>query len=223
MPERILAVIMQLIGVMSFSFAAGVLISLISQIDQTMASNQKHIDVLNKIYIDQGLIPTDLYNDLYNQITTIDDKKDLNEKLTFLEDLPYRLKITTVMCIYQRVYTKVDYLNVQSENFLGWVCPLLKQEIIPVESYVYYETDIVNDIYFITKGSVGFVLPFKKNVVYIEINNGDLFGEIDINVAIDDNMPLEKMVGMLNTRNFNLSRQFTAVALENSTVLSMSL
>ena len=34
-----------------------------------------------------------------------------------------------------------------------------------------------------TNGVVGFVLPFKKNIIYIELNDGDNFGEIDLNVA----------------------------------------
>ena len=69
------------------------------------------------------------------------------------------------------------------ENFLGMVCPLLKEEYILVEQYLYYETDLINDIYFMSTGTAGFILPLKYNKVYIEINAGDHFGEIDVLIA----------------------------------------
>jgi hypothetical protein len=41
-------------------------------------------------------------------------------------------------------------------------------------------------VYFVIKGKAGFVLPFKKNVVYIEINQGDYFGDVDFVVAANE-------------------------------------
>ena len=38
-----------------------------------------------------------------------------------------------------------------------------------------------------TLGSAGFVLPFRQNIVFIEIVKGDFFGEIDLNVAAREN------------------------------------
>ena len=85
------------------------------------------------------------------------------------------------MYIYKNAYTTIDFLNNQhSENFLAWICPLLKQNFIPMDMFIYYESDYIDQIYFHLSGFSGFVLPFKKNIVYIEIHNGDLFGEIDL-------------------------------------------
>ena len=49
----------------------------------------------------------------------------------------------------------------------------MKQSFMPIEQYIYYESDNIEDIFFLVKGSCGYVLPFKKNVVYIEIEPGD--------------------------------------------------
>ena len=54
---------------------------------------------------------------------TVDDKSDLMEKMNFLEDLPFRLKIITIMYLYKGKYEKINYLRAQSDNFLGWICP----------------------------------------------------------------------------------------------------
>lgn len=50
-----------------------------------------------------------------------------NEDLVgFLEDLPMRLKIKTVMFVYKEARTSIKFLSNGSENFITWVCPLLK-------------------------------------------------------------------------------------------------
>ena len=45
--------------------------------------------------------------------------------IEFLEDLPYRLRIRTIMYTFKDAYEQIDFLNEGSENFLAWVYPLL--------------------------------------------------------------------------------------------------
>jgi hypothetical protein len=56
--------------------------------------------------------------------------EDLNE---FLEELPLRLKIKTVMYVYKEAHTTLKFLKNGSENFLTWICPLLKQVLISAD------------------------------------------------------------------------------------------
>ena len=92
------------------------------------------------------------------------------------------------MYLFKEAYENIDYLkSEQSENFLAWICPLLTQTFFPMDQYVYYETDIITEIYFVQSGFAGFVLPFKYNIVYIEVLKGDFFGEIDFVVAAREN------------------------------------
>lgn len=51
---------------------------------------------------------------------------------------------------------------------------------MPSEEYVFYESDSIDNIFFLVRGSAAFVNPFLDNVVYIEIQPGDKFGELDI-------------------------------------------
>ena len=169
-------------GVIFFSFASGSLTNIISNYDSMNSKNQEKNDVLNKIFREYR-IPTDLYIQLITHIENYDDKKTLRETREFLDGLPFRLKLRTIMFLYKEHYQNITYLKTQSENFLGWICPLLKQVIVPEEQYIFYETDPIEEIYFLTKGNAGFVLPFKQNIVYIEILAGDYFGEIDLVLA----------------------------------------
>jgi hypothetical protein len=149
-----------------------------------------------------------------SQLQYVDDKTTLQENKNFLEELPFRLKIKTIMHIYKESYENIYYLREQSDNFLGWICPLLKQAFIPIEQYIYYETDIIEEIYFLARGNAGFVLPFKQNIVYIEVEVGNHFGEIDFVLASAQNqMNVHQMMERLSVQHFTLTRQFTVQAI----------
>lgn len=49
---------------------------------------------------------------------------------------------------------------------------MLKPVPLPASQYVFFEGDDVTSIYFLTKGTAGFVLPKYKNTTYIEISLG---------------------------------------------------
>lgn len=69
---------------------------------------------------------------------------------------------------------------------------------------------MIDEIYFLTKGSAGFVLPLKVNIVYIEIEIGDTFGEIDFVVASKNSgLTIGKIIEKINADNVNLFRNFT--------------
>jgi hypothetical protein len=134
----------------------------------------------------------------------------LQENLSFIEDLPHRLKVRTIMYIFRENYEKITFLKSQPESFLGWICPLLKHNFIPIEQHIYYETDEIEEIFFLCKGRAGFVLPFKQNIVYIEINSGDFFGDMDFVISASEHlMTIDEMIENLNCNDFNLCRQFT--------------
>jgi len=68
-----------------------------------------------------------------------------------------------------------------------------------MDQYVYYETDLIKEVYFQCKGFAAFVLPFQSNIIYIEIENGCQFGEIDFIVSAKDNkLDLEQLFENLN-------------------------
>lgn len=73
------------------------------------------------------------------------------------------------------------------------------------------------------KGSAGFVIPFRGNIVYIIIQSGDLFGEIDIfNSAIQCDISLDELVENFKVTNW-LVRNFTVQSLKESILLSLPL
>lgn len=174
--ERAFCIVIQLIGVVAFSFTSGSLTNIIANYDHQEARNAEKLSVLNKIFKKYHL-PSELYYQLKTQIQNVDDAQEVKDLNDFLDELPFRLKIRTITNLYKKQYLKINYLSSMSESFLGWICPLLRQHYVPVDQYIYYDSDIIDHIYFLTQGLVGFVIPFRGNLVYLEVDNGDTFGE----------------------------------------------
>ena len=84
------------------------------------------------------------------------------------------------MYIYETRYLKIRFLKDKSLSFITWLCRLLKPNLFSKDQYIYYEGDEINSIYFLIKGNASFVLPSFNNTTFIKINQGDLFGIIDI-------------------------------------------
>jgi uncharacterized Tic20 family protein len=221
--ERVICIFLQLIGVVSYSFASGSLTQILANYDSISQRNQGKIDMLNKIFKENSL-PADLYYQLMTQIQSQTSPKDRNEIMDFLDDLPFRLKVRTIMYIFKESYESVNYLKSQSNNFLAWICPLLTQVFIPIDQYIYYETDSITEIYFQISGFAAFVLPLKKNIVYLYVNNGEFFGEVDLIMpAKEQGRSVEEMFDQIKNKHFNLQRQFTVQALDDSQFLTINI
>ena len=66
-----------------------------------------------------------MYVSLKKAIDLQDEKHDQTDLIEFLNDLPIRLKIKTVMYIYKDAYNTILFLQDTCENFITWICPLL--------------------------------------------------------------------------------------------------
>lgn len=82
--------------------------------------------------------------------------------------------------MYKDLYSKLLFLQDKSSSFLAWICPLFRPTVFGINQYIYFEGDEVNCIFFLKKGSCGFVLPKHKNAKYVDINLGNTFGIVDI-------------------------------------------
>jgi hypothetical protein len=106
------------------------------------------------------------------------DDQDLNK---WVDELPHKLKVEVSIYIFEKRYSKIKFFAEKNQaSFISWMCPLLKPQYFGYNEYIYYEGDDIKDVHFIMKGMAGFVLPFFKNVAYIEVEEGDHFGVMDI-------------------------------------------
>jgi signal-transduction protein with cAMP-binding, CBS, and nucleotidyltransferase domain len=73
-----------------------------------------------------------------------------------------------------------DKKKMNNPSFVSWLCPLLVPMYFEEGTFVFEGGDVIEYIYFLTKGKCHFVLPEYNNARYISINNGDHFGIIDL-------------------------------------------
>ena len=74
------------------------------------------------------------------------------------------MKISLIMILYKEQYGKIGYLKNLDENFLGWICPLLKQEFVLVEQYLYYARSLMDAMLFLRGEHLSHIYVF---VLYI--------------------------------------------------------
>lgn len=156
--EKIMCIFIQFLGIIFFSFASGSLTNMIAENDKSNEMNREKNTILNKL-LQEYKLPSDLYILLQSQIHFESESKMLLDTKKLIDSLPYKLRMQTNMYLYYKQYMQNKYLSEQPENFLGWICPLLKPSYSPVDDYIYYETDVIEDIFFLTVGRAGFVLP----------------------------------------------------------------
>ena len=99
---------------------------------------------------------------------------------SFVEELPHNLKTELSIYLYEKTYTKVDFLKSKSGSFLAWVCPQLKSFVTTPNEYIYCEADEIEKLFFVKEGNCSFVLPKFMNCGYIKIKEGSMFGTLDI-------------------------------------------
>ena len=108
--ERIICIFLHLIGVISYSIAAGSLTSILQNYDEMNQQTQEKIHVLNRLYKENNL-PNDIYYTLLNQIQNYSLHSSQDEIKEFLDDLPFRLKLRTILYIYKALYSQIPFLN----------------------------------------------------------------------------------------------------------------
>lgn len=88
------------------------------------------------------------------------------------------------MLIHDDVYKKIRVFKGRKPAFIAWICPKLKPSVYANTSLIFSDEEDIVEIFFLTKGKAGFVLPKYNSTCYIQISEGDHFGIIDIVASI---------------------------------------
>lgn len=69
--------------------------------------------------------------------------------------------------MYKEVYEGIDFLKGRNKMFISWICPLLQTRAVSPQEFIYYECDIINQIYFMHKGSCSYVMLSYSNQPFL--------------------------------------------------------
>ena len=122
--DKLLCILLMLIGVLSFSFATGALSSIISNYDSTEAKLKEKISTLNSIQSEYK-IELSLYNKCVKTVH-YDHSRKQKDFIEFLDELPHKIKIELAMKIHEQMYLSIKFFRLKEKSFIAWVGTLLR-------------------------------------------------------------------------------------------------
>ena len=95
-------------------------------------------------------------------------------------DLPKALKFEVCQAMHNGAVKKIPFFNDRDAVFVTTVVPFLAPLMIPADDFVYQEKDYADEVFFIVKGRVNYVLTLRqKRIPYKSLNEGSYFGEFE--------------------------------------------
>jgi hypothetical protein len=135
--EKLLCILLMLIGVISFSFATGALASIITSHDSKEALIAEKIATLNEIQMDYD-VNIELFNKLARTIK-FDYSKKQKDILQFIEELPHKLRLELSMVIHSKMYQNIPFFRGKDSSFIVWMATSIKSLVVECEEYIYQE------------------------------------------------------------------------------------
>ena len=155
--EKIAAIVLMLLGVISFSVASASLSSIFASFDNDEEAVVKEkLQLLRKLQAEYNL-PLKLCSDIVKNLRS-GFNRDKDDKSIFVEELPNNLRNEICIYMYQEIYKTIDFLKGKPTLFLSWICPMLRKKHTIKGEYIYREGDDVKCIYFNTSASLSFAL-----------------------------------------------------------------
>lgn len=178
--EMILCVIWMFIGVGFYSFTVGSLSSFLTSIDTRESVLTAKMAAIQEFSKETGISPecrlkvrNAIRYHTYKQGTVWSDKHSL------FNELPKALRFEVVSSMYNGIYKEFPFFAKKDPSFTIFVMPLFKPLKINNGDYLYREMDYSDEVYFITRGRVNFVVKGSE-IVYKSYLRGSYIGEIEV-------------------------------------------
>ena len=176
--ERIYNLFIMSFGVLLYSFAIGSLSSIVSTLDQKSEEMNQKLQILSSIKkefnLEQGIY------DKVRKVIKYDLSRNQKDKMVFLQELPNKLRIELSQIMHDKVIQNFYFFRDQPSDFFAYVAPLLKPVKFSKNDYLYKCQDMIDEMYFVAKGTVIFCLDKRYGEKEIrEIKKNNNFGEIE--------------------------------------------
>lgn len=185
--EKVLAIIIMMVGVITFSFAFGSLMSVLANLNSRAAKLKAKAFELNSIKR-KYKIPEGLYKRLYKSIRY---ELEQEESITgFVETLPVTMRTDLLFTVNNQIISGIPYFTGKDKTFCATAAKFLTTTKVYRGDYIYQAKDPITEISFLFNGEAGFVVSEDKvTVVYSKIKKGNLFGELDYFIR-DSEIPI---------------------------------
>ena len=158
---------------------SGSLSSIVSTLDQKSEEMNQKLQILSSIKkefnLEQGIY------DKVRKVIKYDLSRNQKDKMVFLQELPNKLRIELSQIMHDKVIQNFYFFRDQPSDFFAYVAPLLKPVKFSKNDYLYKCQDMIDEMYFVAKGTVIFCLDKRYGEKEIrEIKKNNNFGEIEM-------------------------------------------
>lgn len=175
--EKILVILIMMIGVVVFSFAFGSLISVLTNLDSRAAKLKEKTFELNSIKKKYN-VPESLYEKIFKDFK-FEVEQDENMEV-FIKSLPAVLRTDLVLTVNHQIINQIPYFKCKNEQFCAAAASFLKSSKSYAGDLIYEAKDPILEIFFLLTGEAGFTVSSENfTIVYSKIQAGNLFGELD--------------------------------------------
>jgi hypothetical protein len=141
--EQLLAIILMLIGVISFSFATGAISSIITNQDSAEAKLKEKMQTLESIQREYS-IEKELFNKLVKAVK-YDHNSNAKDVLNFMEELPAKLRLELAMAIHKKMYSGIKFFKDKDKNFIAWISTFLRPINVQKNEFIYKEGEAITE------------------------------------------------------------------------------
>ena len=177
--EKIFTLFIMSFGIIIYSFGIGSLSSILYDYDLKSEEMNQKLNILLKIKKNYK-INQSLYEKI-KKILKLDSIRNNNEKMNFILELPRKIKIELLQIMQDTNIKQLNFFKNQSDEFFAYVSPMLKPLKFFQNDYLYKMNDIIDEIVFISKGTVTLYIIFNNSEKeFKDIKKKMNFGEIEM-------------------------------------------
>lgn len=178
--EMILAIAWMIIGVGFYSFTIGSLASFLTVVDGREAVLSAKLAAI-QAFSEETQIPPSTRQKVRNAIryNTVKRGTVWSDQNSLFAELPKALRYEIVTTMYGGIYRLFPFFSKRDAAFTAFVMPRLRPLKLASEDYLYREGDYADEVYFITRGRVNFVLK-SNEIAYKSFLRGSYIGEEEV-------------------------------------------
>lgn len=117
--ERIFCIVLMILGVLAFSFTTSSLSTLITNMDSRSAKLKSRLAQLNALNTKHNL-SLRLYHKI-EKVLKFDHSKSETFEISFLNEVPQRLKVELSFCMYRKYIEKLPFFQEKNGHFIAFV------------------------------------------------------------------------------------------------------
>jgi len=178
--ERLFAMMWMMVGICFNSFMISSLTTLLSSLNSTNNDLKEKLGAIEQLARETKLKPS-LARKLRAAVKLNSKRSELGtlDKQAMFESLPKKLRYMIAKNMYESAADRIPFFKLRSPEFIASVIPCLKFTYYEPDKFVYKEGDDSDEIYFLYKGRVNFILNVRQ-IAFKSMLEGSYFGDIEV-------------------------------------------